>query len=251
MHKVNWAKTEKYHCLFCGCLVVNLKGKAESYQLEGGLECVQCCWGEREGFISLLWNRTGCPGVAEAEQSHGQVCLCQPIPVRLHMESHMWAGHFSKVTWQLLKNQSVLQGKPSPASFPSCLVFRCLTRISHGSKAAQGPAPGVPGTEHPPVPAWAQQLLKGEAPPSLSMESSSLKLFKINTGIGALHSPQTTFALKWNCYLFSVWIFWWVFLFCSLLPKDWVFLCSRRVHAHNHMQVPMCNFYLIFNNFIL
>lgn len=100
--------------------------------------------------------------------------------------------------------------KPMAASFPSCLVFMCL-RTNFPCKqtcpVSSSSASSAWDRRILPVPTWAQQLLKGEAPQSLSMENSTLKLFKINTGIVALHSPQTTSAVKWNSYLFSVWIF--------------------------------------------
>lgn len=178
-------------------------------------------------------------------------CLSQPIqPVRLHMES---TPHV--VTRTLFQSHLAIPEKPkcfiekSQAQF-SNLPNNQFPMETNLPSVIQQPASTSSGASAQdrhilPVPSWTQQLLKGEYPQSLSMENSSLKLFKINTGIIALHSPQTTFVLKWNSYLFSVWIFWWVFHSCSLLPKDWVFLYSRRFHAHNYMQVSMCNFYFI------
>lgn len=146
------------------------------------------------------------------------------------------------------------------ASFPSSPVFMCLTTCFPWKETCP-----VSSSSHEELSvmlslgmsfqsrAGFSSSRRESSPQSLSMENSTVKLLKINIGIIALHSPQATFVLKWNSYLFSVGIFWWVFLFCSLPPKDWVFLYSRRVHAHNYTQAPICNFYFVlsFHIFIL
>lgn len=184
MHKVNWAKTEKYHCLFCGCLLINIKGKAESYQLEGGLQCVECCWGERKGFISLLWNMTGSLAFAEAEENHGQVVSVSPSSQRGCTWNHTTPcdqDTSPKSRGNSWKTKGVFyRQKPMAASFPSCLVFMCLRTnfpCKQNCPVTSSSASSAWDRRILPVPTWAQQLLKGEAPQSLSMENSTLKLF--------------------------------------------------------------------------
>lgn len=185
-------------------------------------------------------------------------CLSQPTqPVRLSMEStpHSDQDTFpksrgnswkTKVFYRKKVNASKFSLKPGfhipNNQFP--MAANLPSVLQHPQSAPSGASQSRTGTS-----SWSQggfsSSTRESSPQSLSMENSILKHSKTNIGIIALHSPQTTFVLKWNSYLFSVWIFWWSFLSCSLLPKDWVFLYSRGVYARNYLQVPMCCFYFI------
>lgn len=150
-------------------------------------------------------------------------CLSQHIqPVRLHMETTPHG-----LTRILFQSHVAIPEKPkcffgkkssnTPASFPSSTVFMCLTINFPWKKAAWCPPAPIKCFQWC-LSASDRHSLQSQAgfsssPQPPSTESSILKLLKINIGIIALHSPQTTFVLKWRNYLFSAWIFWWVFSF--------------------------------------